>query len=174
MFDVGTHNGTPWLATEFIDGPTIRQRLQQTGPVPPNEAVDIVIQLLSALEAAHGANIIHRDIKPENVMIRPDGIVKLVDFSLAKSLDLRTLTEPGVHGGEAAAPATTPDDTVFAGTVRYMSPEQASQQRVDARTDLWSLGALLYELLANQPLFAGADPLQILRELQELKLTSVA
>jgi serine/threonine protein kinase len=167
VFDVGTHNGTPWLATEFIDGPTIRQRLQQTGPALPSEALDIVIQLLSALEAAHGANIIHRDIKPENVMIRPDGIVKLVDFSLAKSLDIRTLTEPAVHG--AGDGPMNPDDTVFAGTVRYMSPEQASQKRVDARTDLWSLGALLYELLVNQPVFPGTDPLQILRELQELQ-----
>jgi len=174
VFDVGSHQGTPWLATEFIDGPTIRQRLQTETVIPVSDAIDITMQLLSALEAAHGANIVHRDIKPENVMVRQDGIVKLVDFSLAKSLEIRSLTDTAQSGTATTGWNNTTgaqggaDDTVFAGTVRYMSPEQALQLRVDARTDLWSLGAVFYELLAGEPLFRGSDPLSILNEIQQL------
>ena len=109
--------------------------------------LDIGVQIASALAAAHAAGIVHRDIKPENIMVRKDGIVKVLDFGLAK------LIHPGDQDGPTRAADTTPG--VILGTVQYMSPEQARGLETDARTDIWSLGVVLYELLAGRATFAG-------------------
>ncbi len=145
-----------FIATELIKGVTLRQRLDTSGQLPWREALDVASQIAAALGAAHCAGIVHRDIKPENVMVRPDGLVKVLDFGLAK------LTAPAsgqLVDAETGAPApviagqTQPG--MILGTLRYMSPEQARGRTVDAQTDIFSLGAVLYELLTGQPLFAG-------------------
>jgi serine/threonine-protein kinase len=138
-----------FLAAEFIDGETLRARLERA-PLTLNEALDIAIQTTQALAAAHEANIIHRDIKPENVMLRKDGIVKVLDFGLAK------LIEPAQLDPEAETRklGLTQAGTVM-GTVAYMSPEQARGKTVDARTDLFSLGVMLYEMLTRRQPFTG-------------------
>src|SRR2546421_6983886 len=144
----------PFIATEFIDGETLRSRL--TRPLKLTEALDIVTQVASALSAAHAAGIIHRDIKPENIMLRRDGYVKVLDFGLAK------LTEPrgtAAIDTEAATRAlVNTDPGAVMGTVGYMSPERARGLETDARTDLWSLGVVLYEMVAGQLPFTGATP----------------
>ncbi|MBL8205840.1 MAG: protein kinase [Blastocatellia bacterium] len=162
---VSTEAGaTHFLASEFIDGETLRDRLQRA-PLPLNEAIDIAVQTAQALAAAHEANIIHRDIKPENVMLRKDGIVKVLDFGLAKLTERRGDAAKRGRGEEAdtllaesprppVAESLTMPGTVM-GTVAYMSPEQARGQTVDARTDLFSLGVMLYEMLARRQPFTG-------------------
>ena len=165
---VSTEAGaTHFLASEFIDGETLRNRLQRA-PLTLNEAIDIAVQTAQALAAAHEANIIHRDIKPENVMLRKDGIVKVLDFGLAKLTEARK-SERGTRNEDAETllqgdaeiprssfrhhPSTLPGTVM--GTVAYMSPEQARGQTVDARTDLFSLGVMLYEMLARRQPFTG-------------------
>jgi serine/threonine-protein kinase len=155
IFEFSAVDNTHFLVAEFVDGVSLRQRLSN-GPLPIGEAVDIAIQIASALQAAHEARIIHRDIKPDNVMLRADGYVKVLDFGLAK------LSEPG---GLAAGRASDPEALtrkqlqtqagVIMGTVGYMSPEQARGLNVDTRTDIWSLGCVLYEMLAQQTPFRG-------------------
>lgn len=149
IHEVGEVDSTHYIATEFIQGTTLRERMT-TGPIPPNEAVEIAIQVASALCVAHAANIMHRDIKPENIMLRPDGYVKVLDFGIAKFTHEETLV------------ATTSDSVSLStqhgpilGTTRYVSPEQARGQAVDTRSDLWSLGVVLYEMLAGHPPFDG-------------------
>jgi eukaryotic-like serine/threonine-protein kinase len=159
IFDIGEQAGQHFMATEFVAGQTLRAALQDER-FAPAQALDIVIQVASALEAAHQAGIIHRDIKPENLMLRPDGYVKVLDFGLAK------LTEPSsANSGEASEGETRGSDLhpsfetrtgAVLGTVDYMSPEQARGQKVDARTDIFSLGVVLYELLTGARPFAGA------------------
>ncbi len=149
IHEIGQVEATHYMATEFIDGQTLRERLVQ-GPVPPNEALEIARQVASALSVAHAAGIVHRDIKPENIMLRPDGYVKVLDFGIAKltqqdSVGLEGRTQPGM----------------ILGTTRYMSPEQARGQTVDARTDLWSLGVVLYEMLTGCPPFEGETPADV-------------
>lgn len=141
---------THFIATEFIAGETLRQRLAG-GPLEPAAALAIVTQIGAALATAHEAGIIHRDIKPENVMVRPDGLVKVLDFGLA-------LIVEGVP--QEAGHALTDTGTVM-GTPRYMSPEQARGLRPDARTDIFSLGVVVYELLAGRTPFAGATAAEI-------------
>ncbi len=148
--------GLHYIVTEYVGGETLRQRL--TGATQNRlsvvEALDIAAQVAAALDAAHEAGIVHRDIKPENVMVRPDGIVKVLDFGLAK------LTEPArpVAGAQAAAATMSTGAGLVMGTPQYISPEQARGENVDARTDLFSLGVMLYEMVAGRPAFAGTTP----------------
>jgi serine/threonine protein kinase len=153
LHEVGEAAGVHYLATEFVDGLTLRERLTN-GKFELQEALEIVIQMASGLAVAHEAGIIHRDIKPENVMLRRDGIVKVLDFGLAK---LKAQSE--VQATASANQATLPG--LVMGTVGYMSPEQLRGQLVDARTDIFSLSVVLYELVTGRAPFAGATVAEV-------------
>jgi serine/threonine protein kinase len=149
IHDVGEADGIYFIATEFIDGQTLRELIAGEG-LPAEEALDISIQVASALEAAHAAGIIHRDIKPENIMRRADRLVKILDFGIAK------LTEGAPPESASEAPTVIKAQTeagVVMGTVGYMSPEQARGLTVDERTDVWGLGCVLYEMLQGRAPF---------------------
>ncbi|HMV47281.1 MAG TPA: protein kinase, partial [Blastocatellia bacterium] len=157
--------GTHFIAAEFIDGATLRRHIAGNS-LPLTEALDIAIQIASALDAAHEAGIIHRDIKPENVMLRRDGLVKVLDFGLAKLSE--SVPSTLLHDSQEATPAKV--DTLsgaILGTPRYMSPEQARGEEVDARTDVFSLGLVLYEMLAGEPPFSGANAVEVLAAILE-------
>ena len=142
IHDIGEIDGRPFIVTELVEGQTLAARLS-AGPLPMQEATAIATQIAGALAAAHARDIVHRDIKPQNIMIRSDGYAKVLDFGVAKFLSSDSklvsdeLTRPGL----------------VVGTPRYMSPEQARGEPVDARTDIWSLAAVLYEMLAGRPPF---------------------
>lgn len=144
IYEIGEWHGRDFIATEFIDGTTLRSILSNK-KLSIGEALDITIQIASALNAAHDTGIVHRDIKPENIMIRPDGLVKVLDFGIAKY----TPTEDG----EKALVETAVGEVI--GTAAYMSPEQARGLEIDARTDIWSLGVILYEIIARKLPFPG-------------------
>ena len=148
IHEVGHLDSAHYIATEFVDGESLRDRMGRA-PLKITEALDIATQVASALAAAHEAGIIHRDIKPENIMLRRDGIVKVVDFGLAK------LTPRPASESEASTMVNT-DEGIVMGTAQYMSPEQARGTKVDARTDIWSLGCVLYEMLAGRSPFEAA------------------
>ena len=159
LFDLGRAGEVYFMATEFIDGQTLRERLRAQEPLPLGESLEIALQICQALVAAHEAGIVHRDIKPENVMVRRDGIVKVLDFGLAK------LTEPSAPAVDTQAPTTPGGSTesgVVMGTPRYMSPEQARGEKVDARTDIFSLGVMLYEMVAGRAPFVGATTSEVI------------
>src|SRR2546423_7012050 len=140
-----------FIAMEFIDGETLRERMKNA-TMRLATVLDVGAQIASAVSAAHAAGIVHRDIKPENVMLRRDGIVKVLDFGLAK------LTQPGsltIDTQAATKRLVHTEPGKVMGTVAYMSPEQVRGINLDARTDVWSLGIVLYEMLAGQPPFAG-------------------
>src|SRR6266513_3900355 len=140
IYEIGEDHSTHYIASELIEGETLRQRLEH-GPMQLREAVDVAIQVASALVAAHETGIVHRDIKPENIMLRPDGYVKVLDFGIAKLAEQELpLT---VSKDEALLLVETNLGSVL-GTVRYMSPEQAYGTPIDKRTDIWSLGVVLY------------------------------
>lgn len=149
VYGIEQAGGASVIASEYIEGETLRERLAR-GALRPAEALDIAAQIASALRAAHEAGIVHRDVKPENVMLRPDGYVKVLDFGIAK-LAPRPPAEGNGQNGSTVK--TTPG--LIMGTDRYMSPEQARGQEVDARADVWSLGCVLYEMLAGSPPFTG-------------------
>ena len=160
IHEIGETDGSHFIATEYIQGETLHTRLKQN-PLDLKTTLDIAIQVASALDAAHRAGIVHRDIKPENVMIRPDGLVKILDFGIAK------LSEPptavgGLEVDEDAATAIKPQSTspgMVIGTANYMSPEQAKGKEVDARTDIFSVGIVFYEMLTGGRAFAGENAL---------------
>jgi serine/threonine protein kinase/DNA-binding winged helix-turn-helix (wHTH) protein/class 3 adenylate cyclase len=151
-------DGFFFIAMEFVEGSTLRQMLA-TGPLTPRAALDIAIQVAGALSAAHRAGIVHRDIKPENIMLRPDGYVKLLDFGVAK-LILQG-RERDADAKAASANGET-DAGLILGTVDYMSPEQARALPIDARSDIFSLGAVLYEVLTGQRPFAAETKSDVL------------
>jgi len=152
VYEIGEVDGKNYISTELIDGQTLREHLSQKESLQLNQILKIGEQVSEALSAAHQAGIVHRDIKPENIMLRKDGYAKVLDFGLAK------LSEPGAiaTGSEDATRVqvnTTPG--MVMGTVSYMSPEQARGNVTDARTDIWSLGVVLYEMLASKVPFSG-------------------
>jgi serine/threonine protein kinase/predicted Zn-dependent protease len=154
IYDFGQENGRDYIASEFVEGRTLRDYVGNPD-LTLNQILDVAIQVASALEAAHAAGIVHRDIKPENIMLRPDGYAKVLDFGLAK------LAEPDSGSDEAnrdASGASSNFETrtgMVLGTVNYMSPEQVRGQKVDGRSDLFSLGVVLYELITGHRPFGG-------------------
>ena len=153
IYEIEDADTQPHIAMEFIDGETLRDRMKRKGGIRLAEALDVVTQIASALSAAHTAGIVHRDIKPENIMVRRDGYIKVLDFGLAK---LTERTSSSVDTEAATRALVNTDPGAVMGTVHYMSPEQARGLEVDARTDLWSLGVLLYELVTGHLPFKGA------------------
>ena len=156
--EVGHHH---FIVSEFVEGETLRQRMK-TSPLEPETALEVAAQVASALEAAHAAGITHRDIKPENVMLRPDGLVKVLDFGLAKLTETRG---PGVDLQAATIAKLSTETGVVMGTVEYMSPEQARGQKVDQRTDIFSLGVMIYEMIAGRRPFEGATKSDVIAAL---------
>ena len=163
VYEIGEDHSIHYIASELIEGETLRQRLTR-GRMELSEAVDIAIQLASALAAAHETGIVHRDINPGNIMLRRDGYVKVLDFGIAKL-------------AEQEAPAAMPKDEALSlvetnlglilGTVRYMSPEQACGSPVDKRTDIWSLGVVLYEMATGHAPFTGDTPRDVMTSILE-------
>jgi eukaryotic-like serine/threonine-protein kinase len=159
--EAATENGSlRYIVTEYVEGETLRQRMESLPQrrMKPLEAIEIAMQIAAALSAAHDAGITHRDIKPENVMIRRDGIVKVLDFGLAK---LTESASPVIDSQATTMARNITDAGVVMGTPRYMSPEQARGERVDARTDIFSLGVALYEMIAGRAPFAGTTPAEV-------------
>src|SRR5215813_6099036 len=162
IYEIGEADGHHFIATEFIEGQTLRERLRNG--IDVQSAIDVASQIASALVAAHRVNIVHRDIKPENVMIRDeDGLVKVLDFGLAKMSveDVGPLTASEVHNADTS----TTNPGVLMGTVAYMSPEQARGEAVDARTDIWSLGVVLYEMVSARQPFTGSSANETISEI---------
>jgi len=161
IHEVGSFNDTRFIVTEFVDGHTLR-RVMNDKQLTLSETLNIAIQVAGALKAAHAAGIAHRDIKPENIMLRSDGYVKILDFGLAKLTETSAAT-PHLEGSTLLRS----NPGLVMGTVQYMSPEQARGGKTDARTDIWSLGVVLYELLAGQAPFAGETPSHVMVSVME-------
>lgn len=150
IHEVGEWNGRDYIATEYVEGVTLRARMRSKR-LSLSEAVNIALQIAGALSAAHAAGIVHRDIKPENVMVRADGLVKVLDFGIAKYIESSRTN----HFKQSLVKTET---GVVIGTTAYMSPEQTRGDKIDARTDLWSLGVILYEMVARRLPFVGKTP----------------
>jgi eukaryotic-like serine/threonine-protein kinase len=150
IFDIGTHEESLYVVTELLEGETLRQRIQ-SGPVPARKATDYALQIARALGAAHDQGITHRDLKPENVFLTKDGRIKILDFGLAK------LTQPGktASGADTPTVALQTEPGLVLGTVGYMSPEQVRGKAADPRSDIFSLGAILYEMVSGKRAFQG-------------------
>ena len=148
IYDFALHEGNPFLAMEFVDGITLEQALQASTRFAPEDAVFVILQVLAALDAAHGMGIVHRDIKPANIMLVGGNLVKVTDFGISR-LDTSSLTMGGV--------------TI--GTPSYMSPEQCRGETIDARSDLFSTGVVLYELLAGRKPFEGRNTAEVFARL---------
>jgi len=163
VYEIGEAHGRRFIAMEYVHGSTLRQALRR-GPLEVYEAVEICIQIAIALAAAHEAGVVHRDIKPENIVIRVDGYVKVLDFGLAK------LVEDRLYAGTPEAtslPSLHTGPELLMGTSGYMSPEQVRRQTADERTDLWSLGVVLYEMLAGRRPFSEQESREVIVSILE-------
>ena len=158
IYEIKETASTPFIAAEFIEGETLRERMSRTR-LTISESLDIAIQVASALRAAHASGIVHRDIKPENIMLRPDRIVKVLDFGLAKPTEKRAM---GVATDAPTKSVVNTEPGTVMGTVHYMSPEQARGLETDPRTDIWSLGCLLYEMVTAHRPFTGETMTDVL------------
>lgn len=170
VYEIGEHDGSHYIATEYIEGKTLRERMKQR--LTFDDALSISVQTAEALSAAHSAGIVHRDIKPENIMVRPDGYIKVLDFGLAK---LTELTDTGGEDETKKLVKTNPG--VIMGTVSYMSPEQARGKTMDARSDIFSFGVVMYEMLTGKVPFSGetmTDTLSSIISTEPQPVTSLA
>jgi serine/threonine protein kinase/Tfp pilus assembly protein PilF len=159
IYEIDEVDSEHFIATEFIDGETLRERIRK-GPLTAADTLEIGIQVASALCSTHDVGIIHRDIKPDNIMLRHDGIVKVLDFGLAKLSRERQQLK-----ADSLAPTQNFFNTAYGivlGTAHYMSPEQARGMEVDARTDVWSLGCVLYEMISGRQPFAGPTTIDVM------------
>jgi len=156
VYEIGQADDLHFISTEFVTGETLRRVLR--APLKISDALDIAIDIASALVVAHDADIVHRDIKPENIMLREDGLLKVLDFGLAKSnKDKSEFIDPN----EDTWHSVKTEPGFIMGTAGYMSPEQARGEVLDARTDIWSLGVVVYEMIVGQPPFVGATPVDV-------------
>jgi serine/threonine protein kinase len=145
VYDTGTEDGTHFIVMEYVEGRTVKEVIRAEGPLYPERAAEICADVCNALVAAHARGLIHRDIKPGNVMLTPEGKVKVMDFGIARATTSETITQTAA----------------VVGTAQYISPEQAQGQAVDYRSDLYSLGCCLYEMLTGTVPFTGATPVAI-------------
>ncbi len=152
VYDIGMHEGSPFVVMELLEGESLREKLR-AGPIPARKAIDYAAQAAQGLAAAHAKQIVHRDIKPENLFVTRDGHLKILDFGIAK------LADPS--GSDELATVMTQAGATL-GTAGYMSPEQLRGQSVDQRTDIFSLGCVVYEMLCGKPAFAGETPADIM------------
>jgi len=169
IFDIGTHEGSLYVVTELLEGETLRQRIQ-SGPVPVRKATDYALQIARGLAAAHDQGITHRDLKPENVFLTKDGRIKILDFGLAKL----TQPEKTTSGADTPTLALQTEPGLVLGTVGYMSPEQVRGKNADPRSDIFSLGAILYEMVSGKRAFHGdtaADTMSAILKAEPLPLT---
>src|ERR1035438_9359644 len=151
VYDIGCDNGTYWIASELVRGDTLR-RMIEAGPLPAPKAVDIATQVANGLAAAHAAGLVHRDLKPDNIMVTRDGHVKILDFGLAKQR----------RSAQDSTATDLTDEGVVLGTAGYMSPEQVRGETVDHRSDLFSFGVVLHEMLSGKRAFSGASSVEVM------------
>ena len=162
-------NGVTALVLELVEGPTLADRIAH-GPIPIDEALPIAKQVAEALEEAHARGVIHRDLKPANIKVRPDGVVKVLDFGLAKALGPTAAADPNTtESPTMTSPAVMTGINVILGTAAYMSPEQAKGRPADKRSDIWAFGCVLYEVLTGARAFDGKDMAEVLGAVTRLE-----
>ena len=165
LFDIGTHEGAPYIVSELLEGQTVRDRLRD-GAVPTRKAVELLVQIADGLAAAHEKGVVHRDLKPENIFITRDGRVRILDFGLAKlrpqnGRGQRVEAATAASSGDAlTSPGADTTPGMVLGTVGYMSPEQVRGKEVDARSDIFSFGAVAYEIISGKQAFHGESSVE--------------
>jgi serine/threonine-protein kinase len=161
VYSLDEHEGTLYLAMELVEGETLEQKLKG-GPLPVEDALRLALQIAEALEAAHDKGVVHRDLKPANIMVTRDGVVKVLDFGLAKAFSGDPNEVSPAHSPALSLAMT--QQGIILGTAGYMSPEQASGQATDQRADIWAFGVVLYEMLTGLPLFTGESVSHLLAD----------